>query len=206
MTDTPTTIGRISPEELDLLLGLLSELRLARNDLEDLKTSLRDRLPADLYDRFTSAVFRITSTTDKLKDRLVRLRPEGLVQALLVTTDETVLGLPLADVAETFLLPAAESLSFPLDHNGLTVLSLHTLWTGQPHPPSTEPVPCVRLSLRDRSVGLAVSRILREESLLSQPLDPVFLNHPLIASAALLGEGRPVFLLDTSRILQTADT
>lgn len=198
--------GRISEDELDTLLGLVAELHLSRSDLEDLKPAVLKGLTADLSDRFTSALFRLANAEERLKGRLLRLRPRDLVRALLVTVETTVLGLPLADVQETFLLPTAATGSFPLRHNGLTVLSLAALWTGDPSaaPSAEEPIPCVRLSVGGQAVAVAVSRVLREESLLAVAVDPLLLSHPLVASAALMGEGRPVFLLDTSRILRSA--
>jgi two-component system chemotaxis sensor kinase CheA len=130
-----------------------------------------------------------------------------MVNLLLVGVGDEVYGLPIGKVSgvvETARARLAMSQSAPVLQWGQSVLPVHelsTLLDVPAHPVLAAASPFVVVDGDDGRLALAVDRLLGQEEVvlkaLSRPLDLV----PGLAGVTILGNGRPVFILDVARLV-----
>jgi two-component system chemotaxis sensor kinase CheA len=131
----------------------------------------------------------------------------AMVNLLLVGVGDEVYGLPIGKVSgvvETARARLAMSQSAPVLQWGQSVLPVHelsTLLDVPAHPVLAAASPFVVVDGDDGRLALAVDRLLGQEEVvlkaLSRPLDLV----PGLAGVTILGNGRPVFILDVARLV-----
>lgn len=134
----------------------------------------------------------------------------AMVHLLLVGVGDDVYGLPIAKVSgvvETIRasLPSAQNL--PVLHFGQSVVPVHELGVLLDVPTSKvkrpDP-PFVVVEADDGKIALMVDRLIGQEEVvlkaLNRPLDLV----PGLAGVTILGNGRPVFILDVARLERRA--
>ncbi|MDX2009410.1 MAG: chemotaxis protein CheA [Myxococcaceae bacterium] len=131
----------------------------------------------------------------------------AMVNPLLVGVGDEVYGLPIGKVSgvvETARGRLALSQSAPVLQWGQSVLPVHelsSLLDVPPGPVSVVASPFVVVDSDDGRVALAVDRLLGQEEVvlkaLARPLDLV----PGLAGVTILGNGRPVFILDVARLV-----
>ncbi|MBL8921895.1 MAG: chemotaxis protein CheA [Myxococcaceae bacterium] len=131
----------------------------------------------------------------------------AMVNLLLVSVGDEVYGLPLGKVSgviETARERLPMSQNAPVLQFGQSVLPVHelsSLLEVPAGPPSQGQAPFVVVDGDDGRLALAVDRLLGQEEVvlkaLSQPLDLV----PGLAGVTILGNGRPVFILDVARLV-----
>ncbi len=131
----------------------------------------------------------------------------AMVNLLLVGLGDDVYGLPIAKVAgvvETTRASLAHSRDVPVLQFGASVVPARELSAvlevpGRPHD-VTAISPFVVVDTDDGRVALAVDALLGQEEVvlkaLTRPLDQV----PGLAGVTVLGNGRPVFILDVARL------
>ncbi len=131
----------------------------------------------------------------------------AMVNLLLVGLGDDVYGLPIAKVAgvvETTRASLAHSRDVPVLQFGASVVPARELSAvlevpGRPHD-VTAVSPFVVVDTDDGRVALAVDALLGQEEVvlkaLTRPLDQV----PGLAGVTVLGNGRPVFILDVARL------
>jgi len=132
----------------------------------------------------------------------------AMVHLLLVGVGEEVYGLPIAKVSGVVEAPRDSldhSENAPVLHFGQSVVPVHEL--GQllevPHNgvDAAKPVPFVVVESDDGRLALGVDSLLgQQEAVLkavARPLDLV----PGLAGVTILGNGRPVFVLDVARLV-----
>jgi two-component system chemotaxis sensor kinase CheA len=131
----------------------------------------------------------------------------AMVNLLLVSVGDEVYGLPIGKVSgvvETARERLAMSQNAPVLQFGQSVLPVHELSSLLEVPPG-RPVaghaPFVVVDADDGRLALAVDRLLGQEEVvlkaLARPLDLV----PGLAGVTILGNGRPVFILDVARLV-----
>lgn len=131
----------------------------------------------------------------------------AMVNLLLVSVGDEVYGLPIGKVSgviETARERLPMSQNAPVLQFGQSVLPVHelsSLLEVPAGPPSPGHAPFVVVDGDDGRLALAVDRLLGQEEVvlkaLSQPLDLV----PGLAGVTILGNGRPVFILDVARLV-----
>lgn len=129
----------------------------------------------------------------------------AMVTLLLVGVGDDVYGLPITKVSGVVETPR-DSLSFsqnqPMLHFGQTVVPVQDLAAllEVPGSPLRSVAPFVVVEGDDGRVALVVDRLLGQEEVvlkaLARPLDLV----PGLAGVTILGNGRPVFILDVTRL------
>ena len=129
----------------------------------------------------------------------------AMVNLLLVGVGDDVYGLPIAKVSGVVETPR-DALSFsqnqPMLHFGQTVVPVQDL--GEllevPSSPPHTVAPFVVVEGDDGRVALVVDRLLGQEEVvlkaLARPLDLL----PGLAGVTILGNGRPIFILDVARL------
>lgn len=131
----------------------------------------------------------------------------AMVNLLLVGVGDDVYGLPITKVSGVVETPReklASSQNVPVLHFGQAVVPVHELSEvlDVPRAPSTgaQSTPLVVVEADDGPVALGVDRLVGQEEVvlkgLSRPLDLV----PGLAGVTILGNGRPVFILDVARL------
>jgi two-component system chemotaxis sensor kinase CheA len=131
----------------------------------------------------------------------------AVVQLLLVTCGEETFGVPVAKVTGVVEFPEADlarsqsSALLPFGNALLPVYSLAELLTVPPGRPLNGARPYVVVEAESGKVALGVDRLQGQEEVvlkaLSRPLDLV----PGLAGVTILGNGRPIFILDVPRLL-----
>lgn len=130
----------------------------------------------------------------------------AVVQLLLVAVGEEVFGLPIAKVVgatEADGEQLARSRQVPMLPHGQGLLPVYELdeLVGVRASPRRGPRPFVVMDADAGRVALAVDRLVGQEEAvlkpLSQPLDLL----PGLSGVTILGNGRPVFILDVPRLL-----
>ena len=132
----------------------------------------------------------------------------AMVNLLLVGVGEEVYGLPIAKVSGVVETPRAtlpRSEALPVLPFGAQVVAVHELAALLRVPASTlsgeVPLPFVVVEADEGKVALAVDRLFGQEEVvlkgLTKPLDLV----PGLAGVTILGNGRPVFILDVARLV-----
>lgn len=131
----------------------------------------------------------------------------AMVRLLLVQAGDDMYGLPLArisGVVEARPEELASSDASKVLHFGAGVVPVYELTQlvgGEPSPPQTDALPYVVVEVDEGRVALAVQRLLGQEEVvlkaLVRPLDLV----PGLAGVTILGNGRPVFVLDAARLV-----
>jgi two-component system chemotaxis sensor kinase CheA len=131
----------------------------------------------------------------------------AMVNLLLVGVGDEVYGLPIGKVSgvvETARGRLALSQSAPVLQWGQSVLPVHelaALLDVPASPPGAVASPFVVVDADEGRLALAVDRLLGQEEVvlkaLARPLDLV----PGLAGVTILGNGRPVFILDVARLV-----
>ena len=131
----------------------------------------------------------------------------AMVNLLLVSVGDDVYGLPIAKVAGVVELPRtslSHSQDLPVLQFGASVVPVYELSVvlgvpGRPHEVAA-PSPFVVVETDEGRVALAVDGLMGQEEVvlkaLRKPLDQV----RGLAGVTVLGSGRPVFILDVSRL------
>lgn len=130
----------------------------------------------------------------------------AMVNLLLVGVGDDIYGLPIAKVSGVVETPRAslpQSQSAPVLHFGQHVVPVQELSVLLDVPAAAEPppsAPFVVVDSDDGRVALGVDRLLGQQEVvlkaLAKPLDLV----PGLAGVTILGNGRPVFILDVARL------
>ncbi|MEW6432685.1 MAG: chemotaxis protein CheA [Myxococcota bacterium] len=131
----------------------------------------------------------------------------AMVNLLLVGVGDDVYGLPITKVSGVVDTPRdrlASSQNVPVLHFGQAVVPVHDLSAvlEVPRAAGVEPhaSPLVVVEADDGPVALGVDRLVGQEEVvlkgLGRPLDLV----PGLAGVTILGNGRPVFILDVARL------
>lgn len=131
----------------------------------------------------------------------------AMVHLLLVGVGDDVYGLPIAKVSGVVETPReklASSQNVPVLHFGQQVVPVHDLSEVLEVPRTAgadaHATPLVVVEADDGPVALGVDRLVGQEEVvlkgLSRPLDLV----PGLAGVTILGNGRPVFILDVARL------
>ncbi|MEW5743332.1 MAG: chemotaxis protein CheA [Myxococcota bacterium] len=130
----------------------------------------------------------------------------AMVNLLLVGVGDDVYGLPITKVSgvvDTSKEKLTSSQNVPVLHFGASVVPVHDLsqLLEVPRAPSdAATTPLVVVEADDGPVALGVDRLVGQEEVvlkgLSRPLDLV----PGLAGVTILGNGRPVFILDVARL------
>lgn len=136
---------------------------------------------------------------------------QSIVRALVVDVQGEAYAIPIVKVERVLKLPqedlhTLESRQFfdsGGEHLGL-VSAAQVLELGQMTPAMGE-LPVVVIGAGTRRYALVVDAIRGEQSLVVQPIDPVFGKLRDIASAALLDDGAPVLILDVADLLVSID-
>jgi two-component system chemotaxis sensor kinase CheA len=132
----------------------------------------------------------------------------AMVNLLLVRSGDEVFGLPITKVLGVVETPRAglsHSQAAPVLQFGPTVVPVHELsvllGVVTTPPDAAAPTPLVVVETDDGRLALAVDALLGQEEVvlkaLPRPLDQV----PGLAGVTILGSGRPVFILDPSRLV-----
>lgn len=132
----------------------------------------------------------------------------SVVRTLLVQIGAEPYAVPLARLDQIVAVPLADiqhhegRASLLLDGRAIGLLQSQPL-LGRPCPPRlTDPLPVMVISEEGQSYGVAVERFLGEQDLVVRPLDPRLGDVPCIASAALMGDGAPILVLDVGALLR----
>jgi two-component system chemotaxis sensor kinase CheA len=131
----------------------------------------------------------------------------AMVNLLLVGVGDDVYGLPIAKVSGVVEVPRemlSSSQNVPVLHFKQQLVPVHELSDVLEVPRVTTPgkqaTPLVVVEADDGPVALGVDRLVGQEEVvlkgLSRPLDLV----PGLAGVTILGNGRPVFILDVARL------
>lgn len=131
----------------------------------------------------------------------------AMVHLLLVGVGDDVYGLPITKVSGVVETPReklASSQNVPVLHFGQVVVPVHDLSEVLEVPRTAgadaHATPLVVVEADDGPVALGVDRLVGQEEVvlkgLSRPLDLV----PGLAGVTILGNGRPVFILDVARL------
>jgi len=127
-------------------------------------------------------------------------------QVLLVRVGEEVLGLPIAKVhgaAQVELSRLDRSRGAPVLPVGAELVPVHDLsrLLGFPEPTSRGERAVVVAEGADGWIGLAVDALLGQQEAVLKPLGPPLEGLPGLSAVTVLGNGRPVFILDVPRLL-----
>lgn len=132
----------------------------------------------------------------------------SVVRTLLVRIGGEPYALPLARLDQIVAAPLAAierhegRSSLLLDGRAIGLIQAQPL-LGRPCPAElSDPLPVMVLSDQGKAYGLVVERFLGEQDLVVRPLDPRLGTVPCIASAALMGDGAPILVLDPGALLQ----
>jgi len=130
----------------------------------------------------------------------------AVVQLLLVGVGEEIYGLPIAKVlgaVEADPARLSTSRERPLLPHGDGLLPVHSL--GEllqiPETPCSGARPFVLMESDTGRVALAVERLLGQEEVVLKPLTRPLDLVPGLSGSTILGTGRPIFILDVSRLL-----
>ena len=132
----------------------------------------------------------------------------SVVRTLLVQIGGEPYALPLARLDQIVAAPLTAihrhegRSTLLLDGRAIGLIQAQPL-LGRPCPSTlSDPLPVMVLSDQGRAYGLVVERFLGEQDLVVRPLDPRLGTVPCIASAALMGDGAPILVLDAGALLQ----
>jgi len=126
-------------------------------------------------------------------------------QVLLVATRGETLAIPVRRVERILEIEADEvehsgGESFALvDDEPVLVLSLGDQLGLEPDPDATEGT-LVLTEVRDERVGLRVGRVVGHQQIYVKPLPALLAELRVLAGLTILGDGRPVFLLDLNQL------
>lgn len=132
----------------------------------------------------------------------------SVVRTLLVQIGGEPYALPLARLDQIVAAPLTAidrhegRSTLLLDGRAIGLIQAQPL-LGRPCPATlSDPLPVMVLSDQGKAYGLVVERFLGEQDLVVRPLDPRLGTVPCIASAALMGDGAPILVLDAGVLLQ----
>ncbi|MFM7087392.1 MAG: response regulator [Cyanobium sp.] len=132
----------------------------------------------------------------------------SVVRTLLVRIGREPYAVPLARLDQIVAVPLSSihrhegKASLQLDGQAIGLIGSQAL-LGLPLPARLrDPLPVMVLSDQGRSYGLVVEEVLGEQDLVVRPLDPRLGEVPGLASAALLGDGAPILVLDVGDLLR----
>lgn len=132
----------------------------------------------------------------------------SVVRTLLVQIGGEPYALPLARLDQIVAAPLPDihrhegHASLLLDGRTIGLIQSQAL-LGRPCPNQlSDPLPVMVLSDQGQSYGLVVERFLGEQDLVVRPLDPRLGAVPCIASAALMGDGAPILVIDVGDLLR----
>lgn len=136
----------------------------------------------------------------------------SVVRTLLVRIGGEAYAVPLARLDQIVAIaPGAihrheGKASLQLDGQAIGLIPCQPL-LGLPLPAElADPLPVMVLSDQGRSYGLVVEQVLGEQDLVVRPLDARLGEVPGLASAALLGDGAPILVLDVGDLLRLVQT
>lgn len=131
----------------------------------------------------------------------------ALLRALLVELDDQIFALPERQVATVLEIPTKEIDEIAgqkvVIHRGaaVPVHSLASVLGFEANAPQSELTHVAILSTGTRLLGVAVDRVLRFQDLFLKELHPMLAAVPVIAGASVLGDGRPVLVLDAGGLV-----
>lgn len=132
----------------------------------------------------------------------------SVVRTLLVRIGGEPYAVPLARLDQIVAVPLSSihrhegKASLQLDGEAIGLIGSQAL-LGLPLPDTlSDPLPVMVLSDQGRSYGLVVEEVLGEQDLVVRPLDPRLGEVQGLASAALLGDGAPILVLDVGDLLR----
>ncbi len=132
----------------------------------------------------------------------------SVVRTLLVRIGGEPYALPLAQLDQIVAVPLNAiqrhegKASLQLDGEAIGLIGSQSL-LGLPLPTRlSDPLPVMVLSDQGRRYGLVVEEVLGEQDLVVRPLDPRLGAVQGLASAALLGDGAPILVLDVGDLLR----
>lgn len=132
----------------------------------------------------------------------------SVVRTLLVRIGGEPYAVPLARLDQIVAVPLSAihrhegKASLQLDGRAIGLIGSQPL-LGLPLPTRLgDPLPVMVLSDQGQSYGLVVEEVLGEQDLVVRPLDPRLGAVPGLASAALLGDGAPILVLDVGDLLR----
>jgi two-component system sensor histidine kinase and response regulator WspE len=132
----------------------------------------------------------------------------SVVRTLLVRIGGEPYAVPLARLDQIVAVPLSAihrhegKASLQLDGRAIGLIASQPL-LAQPLPEQlSDPLPVMVLSDQGHSYGLVVEEVLGEQDLVVRPLDPRLGEVPGLASAALLGDGAPILVLDVGDLLR----
>jgi two-component system chemotaxis sensor kinase CheA len=126
-------------------------------------------------------------------------------RVLLVGFGEDLVALPIAKVERVVELPVgaverAGSECFALvDGEPLLVIDLAARLGLAPPPPSPQ-VPLVLADVRGQRVGVRIERLASQQEIYVKPVPELLASVRALAGMTVLGDGRPVFVLDLNQI------
>jgi two-component system chemotaxis sensor kinase CheA len=126
-------------------------------------------------------------------------------RVLLVGFGEDLVAIPIAKVERVVELPVADveragAECFALvDGEPLLVIDLAARLGLSPPPPSPN-VPLVLADLRGQRVGVRIERLASQQEIYVKPVPELLTSVRALAGMTVLGDGRPVFVLDLNQL------
>ena len=132
----------------------------------------------------------------------------SVVRTLLVRIGGETYAVPLARLDQIVAIPPSAidrhegKATWQLDGRTIGLIPSQPLLGLSLPPQLADPLPVMVLSDQGHSYGLVVEQVLGEQDLVVRPLDARLGAVPGLASAALLGDGAPILVLDVGDVLR----